>query len=100
MNDNLLTQIVKRSEKFMKTLMGSENSVVKYLYHISQENTHSVINTNISLLNSMDAPIIADDDVVHTAAQIYELNMCLDGFSDCGLNGDQIKEILDYISTL
>ena len=101
MNDNMLTQVMKRSQKFItKTLLGSDNPVVKSLYELSLGNTHSVIGTNTAFLDSMDSTIPADDDSVRVAAQIIELNSCLDGVSDCGLDRNQVQDILNYISVI
>ena len=81
-------------------LIGSENPVVKSLYELSQGITYSVTHENISFLDHMDVPVPADDHLMRVITQIRELNSCLNGQSECGLNGTQIKEILDYVSTL
>ena len=99
-NDNMQTQVFKRFRKFRSKLMGSNNPVVKSLYEMSQGSTHSVLGWNIAFLDHMNPPVPANDVTLRVCAQIRELNACLDGQSDCGLNGTQIKDILNYISTM
>ena len=81
-------------------LEGSDNPVVKALFELSHGNTQSVLNINAAFLAQMDTTEPGDDGTIQVVEQIAELNACLDGQADCGLDSIQIKEILSYISTL
>ena len=80
-------------------LMGSNTPVVKSLSELAHGNTQSVISTNQKFIEALRREE-SDDDVHRIAAQIQELNQCLDGQAHCGLDKDQIKDIIDYVSTL
>ena len=60
----------------------------------------SILANNTLYFNNWDNRNQPTDISIRTAAQIVELNCCLDGQADCGLNHGEIVEILGYISTL
>ena len=58
----------------------------------------SIINLNKIFLSSITHGI-PSEDTSRVAAQIRELNSCLDGEKECDLDHKQMKAILDDIST-
>ena len=58
----------------------------------------TVLYTNKILLDGVENPVNTEE-VMRIAAQIRELNKCLDGELTCGLTYEEIKLILDTVST-
>ena len=58
----------------------------------------SILYTNKNFLSSITHEMVSEESS-RVAAQIRELNSCLDGEKECDLDHKQIKAILNDIST-
>ncbi len=96
---NLLQQIYKRTKTFIRHMEMSKNRLVAKVANLAHLCPSSIIYLNNKFLASITCQIVSEDNK-RVAAQIYELNSCLDGESVCGLDPHQIKEILCDISTI
>ena len=96
---NLLGQIYKRARNFVDRLINNNNEKVKFIANNALLNPDSCIATNKLFLESRETDTPTSLESLCTTTQIIELNQCIDGEANCGLNKDQITEILIYVST-
>ena len=95
---NLLQQIYKRTKSFIRCMEISRNRLVAKVANFAHLCPNSIIHSNINFLASLQPQDFSEENC-RVASQIQELNGCLDGEKFCGLDSNQIKEILRDIST-
>ena len=89
-----------RVANFISKMEGSYNTLVSKVAEMSVICPSSVVQINKILLREDRQNPELTEKVVRTVAQIKELNECLDGQWDCGLETHEIKQILNLISTI
>ena len=96
---DLKTQIIKRSQKFINSMIMSTNYMVKNVASISRLVPNTILNENEQYLMNLPPTNVVPDEIKRISHQIQELNGCIDGELVCGLDINQIKDILCFIST-
>ena len=77
---------------------SSENILVAKVAQMSIVCPNSVVLQNKHVLHETQTQVTSDN-VVRVAAQIRELNECLEGEKSCGLSNIEIRMLINNIST-
>ena len=80
-------------------MIMSTNYMVKNVASISRLVPNTILNENEQYLMNLPPTNVVPDEIKRISHQIQELNGCIDGELVCGLDINQIKDILCFIST-
>ena len=97
---NLLQQVKRRALNFIRKMEMSRNMLVSTAAKISNQCSISIVHANKRMLREdMQSNVPCSDEVIRVAAQIKEINQCLDNEMNNGLNGPELRQIMNFIST-
>ena len=94
-----MSQVFNRTRNFLLFAQNSNNEKVNFITEVSRDNPNSLTSINISVLSQQIGYESTQNDI-RIRDQIFELNECLDGDRNCGLNQNEIQTVLSFIGLL